>query len=171
MTTIGNIFNAIDYWRSKKGGTVKANDQLINEIKVYMWGEHECPGVMQKVLNGVMKKIKQAKNDGTYHVCNEPGSYRGCWCPTLGSFAFNIEYDYDFSCEPERKKHRINFHLWGRDTWDFETTKCEWYDIPIHLRNIFEEQIPSLIAGDGEPFDITYNFYWELESKDGCIIF
>ena len=171
MTTISNLSEATKYWRSKKGGTVKASAQLINEIKASMIGDQENPGEMQEVLRGVMKKIKQAKKDKTYHVRNEPGSYRGCWCLTLGSFAINIEYDYDFSSEPERKKHKIDFHLWGKDTWDFETKKCQWYDIPTHLRNIFEEIIPSFVAGDGKPFDITYDFHWELESQDSCIIF
>ena len=88
-------------------------------------GDHENPGVLQAVLRGVMKKIKQAKKDKTYHVKNAPNSYRGSWCLTLGSFAFNIEYDYDFSSEPERKKHKINFHLWGSDLWDFERQKAK----------------------------------------------
>ena len=171
MTTIGGLNDAIKYWRSKKGGTVRANNQLIEEIKYSMLGDQEHPGVLNGVLRGVMKKIKQAKKDKTYHVKSAPGSYRGCWCLTLGSFAFNIEYDYDFSSEPERKKHKINFHFWGKDTWDFETQKAKWYDVPTHLHNIFEEKIPSLVAGEGKPFDITYDFYWDLESKDGCIIF
>ena len=134
-------------------------------------GDHENPGVLQAVLRGVMKKIKQAKKDKTYHVKNAPNSYRGSWCLTLGSFAFNIEYDYDFSSEPERKKHKINFHLWGSDLWDFERQKAKQYDVPTHLYNLFEEYIPSLVAGDGKPFTVTYDFYCELESQDTCLIF
>ena len=171
MPEIGGLIDAINYWRSKKGGTVRANNDLINEMKSHMYGTPSDPGVLIEVLKGVKDKIKQAKKNKTYHIKSAPGSYRGCWCPTLGSFSFNIEYDYDFSDEPERKDHTINFHFWGYDTWDFEPKKVEWYDLPGHLSNLVEEKIPSLIAGDGKPFDITYDFYWELSSKDGCSIF
>ena len=111
MTEIGGLNDAINYWRSKKGGTVKANSNLISEMKSYMLGTPQDPGVLIDVLNGVKNKIKQAKKDKSYHIKSAPGSYRGCWCPTLGSFAFNIEYDYDFSDEPERKDHSIDFHF------------------------------------------------------------
>ena len=172
MTTIGGLGDAINYWRSKKGGTVKANNKLIQEMKSFMYGTPEHPGVLLgDVLNGVKKKIKQAKKDKTYHIKSAPGSYRGCWCPTLGSFAFNIQYDYDFSDEPERKHHKINFHFWGYDTWDFEPKKVQWYDIPGHLNNLIEEKIPNMVAGDGKPFDISYDFYWTLDSNETCLIF
>ena len=171
MTTIGGLNDAIAYWRSKKGGTVKANNTLIAEIKAALMGARECPGVLFEVLNGIKKKIKQAKQDKTYHIKSDPNSYRGSWCLTLGSFAINIEYDYDFSDEPERKDHKINFHFWGRDTWDFEPKKKKWYDVPGHIENLIEEKIPNMIAGDGKPFDITYDFYWTLDTRDSCLIF
>ena len=171
MTTIGSLKDAIDYWRSKKGGKVKANEKLINEMKYYMYGTPDEPGVLvSDVLVGIKKKIKEAKKNKTYHIKSAPGSYRGSWCLTLGSFAFNIEYDYDFSDEPDRKKHKIEFHFWGYDTWDFEKKKVKWYNLPGHLHNLVEETIPSLIAGDGKPFDITYDFYWTLESNETCMI-
>ena len=171
MTEINGLTDAINYWRSKKGGTVKAGGKLIEEMKNNMIGTPHEPGPLREVLNGVKKKIKQAKNDKTYHVKSSPGSYRGGWCPTLGCFAFNIEYDYDFSNEPERKNHQIKFHFWGSDTWDFEPKKVKKYDIFGHINNLIEEKIPSMIAGDGKPFDITYDFYWTLESRDFCLIF
>ena len=171
MTTIGGLKEAIAYWRSKKGGTVKASNKLIEEMKAAMLGDRENPGVLVEVLNGINKKIKQAKKDKTYHIKNEPGSYRGSWCLTLGSFQIFIAYDYDFSVEPERKDHKINFHFWGKDTWDFEPKKKQWYDVLGHIDNLIEEKIPSMVAGDGKPFVITYDFYWTLDSRDHCIIF
>ena len=89
----------------------------------------------------------------------------------MGSFSINIEYDYDFSWDPERTAHYINFHFYGYDTWEFDCKKVAWYNIPGHFHNLFEEIIPEMIAGDGTPFDITYDFYWEIICKDTCLIF
>ena len=161
MTEIGGLRDAINYWRTKKGGTVKANNKLIEEIKKSM-----TKSLNKDIIPGVINKIKQSKKDKTYHVKNAPGSRRGYWCLTLGSFSINIEYDYDFKSEPGRKKHEIKFHFYGYDTWDFECKKVAWYNIPGHLNNLVEEIIPNKIAGDGTPFNVTYDFYWSHTLQD-----
>ena len=154
MEEIGGLSDAIAHWKSKKGGTVLADDILIEEIK------SSLSEVFEKLENIVVGKIENAKENETYHIESAPGSRRAGWCLTLGWFSVNIEYDYDF--EPNQKTHYIKFHFWGYDTWDFEFKKCEWYDVPTHLHNIFEEFFPSLYAGDGKPFDIEYDFYVTL---------
>ena len=35
----------------------------------------------------------------------------------------------------------------------------------------FEELIPGYVAGEGKPFDVTYDFYHTLHVQEGCIIF
>ena len=151
MQTIGGLSDAVKYWRSNNGGTVAANEKLIKEIK----------GSLSKVFNElekiVKKKIADAEKNKTYHIQSEPGSRRAGWCLTLGSFSVDIEYDYKFA--PKQTNHNITYHFSGYDTWDFELKKSQWYDIPTHLRNLFEEIIPNMIAGKGTPFDVTYDFY------------
>ena len=165
MTEIGGLLDAMKYWKTKKGGTVKANAKLINEIKSGL------SNAFQDLQNIIKNKIKDAAKDGTNHIKSEPGSRRAGWCPTLGSFSANLEYDYSFDPNDKNNGFDIPIHFWGYDTWDFEFKKAQWYDIPTHLHNIFEEFGPSLVAGEGKPFDITYDFHHTLHVNAGCIIF
>ena len=151
MVLINNLFDAIKYWRSKKGGKVYAGDELINSIKRPFYKI-----LAEDIIPGIREKIKNARRNKTYHIRNAPGSRRACWCSTLGSFSVNIEYDYYF--ESNWTKHSINFHFFGYDRWDFEKMEANWYEIDKHLHNLYEEFCQSLAAGDGKPYDIYYDF-------------
>ncbi len=165
MKEIGGLSDALKHWRSKKGGTVRANATLIKEIKGGL------SDAFKDLQNIIKNKMKDAAKNGTNHINSAPGSRRAGWCLTLGSFSANLEYDYSFDPNDKNKGYDIPIHFWGYDTWDFEFKKSQWYDLPTHLHNFFEELIPGYVAGEGKPFDVTYDFYHTLHVQEGCIIF
>ena len=157
MVIVNNLNDLIKYWRSGNGGEVYVGNQLINEMK-----RHLLDIFKNDIIPIIRNKIKQSRNNRTYHIRSEYGSRRGCWCTSLGSFSVNIEYDYSFN--PQTTYHNIEFHLHGYDDWDFEYKKG--HDLKTILHNIFEEYVPSKIAGKGKVFQVKYDFHWNLDFNE-----
>ena len=147
-SSISNLTDALAHYRSKAGGSVPASQALIEEMKCQPSFQNTF-GPNGDVTRGIANKIHDALNQGRSHVQSEPGSRRGLSCHTLGSYSVNIEYNHPV-CHGE---NRVNVHLWGYDSWDFEDNKG--YNA---FENFIKERIPGFIAGDGKAFNITYDF-------------
>jgi len=145
-TYISDIFDAIEHYRGKSGKTVYADSTLISEIKSA--GDYKD---MIKDLKGTIKnKITATKIKNGTVIKAASGSNRGSWCLTLGSHLLNIDYSF----VPKYGNNNVSIHFWGSDRWDFENNENYGF-----IKNLIEERIPSLIAGDGKPFDVKYDFY------------
>lgn len=155
-TTIGSLKDAINYYRSKKGGTISGNqslyDQMMNEdaFKASFDPEH---GI---IIQGIKEKMIAAVDSGN-SVKNDSNSRKAFKCATLGAYSLNIEYDF----VPVKGLNNVQLHLFGSDLWDFAEAQCNG---DIHQkartfwRNLTHEVIPKMLAGDGKEYTITYDF-------------
>ena len=149
LSSISNLDDALEHYRGKSGITLPANQNLINEMK----SNSSYKSMIKELKKGIKSKITSEAFLNGETIKAEPGSYRGISCLTLGSYKVNIDYSF----VPKEGDNKIRIHFWGSDKWDFE-----WNDSYNLIENIIEEEIPSRIAGDGKPFDITYDFYDEV---------
>ena len=62
MKEIGGLSDALKHWRSKKGGTVRANATLIKEIKGGL------SDAFKDLQNIIKNKKKDATKNGTNHI-------------------------------------------------------------------------------------------------------
>ena len=145
-TYISDIFDAIDHYRGKSGQTVYADSTLIGEIK----SAGGYKDIIKDLEGSIKDKITDAKIKNGTEIKAADGSYRSSWCLTLGSHSLNIDYSF----VPHYGNNSVRIHFWGSDRWDFENN-----DSYNFIENLIEERIPSLIAGDGKPFDVKYDFY------------
>ncbi len=144
-TSISNITDALSHYRGGSGNTVYANQNLINEMK-----SDDTYKNMINELKGIIKqKITQDKINNRETISAAPGSRRGLRCGCLGSYSVNISYSFI----PINGNNNINIHFSGYDNWDFE-----WNKDANFFYNITQEVIPSMVAGKGKPFKITYDF-------------
>ena len=145
-TSISNITEALSHYRGGSGNTVPANQNLINEMK-----NHDTyKKMINELKETIKKKITQNKINNRKTISAASGSRRGLRCGCLGSYSVDINYSFI----PINGNNNINIHFSGYDTWDFE-----WNDNAGFLYNITQEVIPSIVAGKGKPFIITYDFY------------
>lgn len=153
MSSIGNLTDALAHYRSKAGGRVPANESLINEMKNDSTFKSNF-GSNGSVVKGIQSKIQEALRNGNSIVENAPGSRRGMNCDTLGSYSASIEYKHHVT----PGKNSVKIRLFGSDCWDFEPSDAHsWFG------NLTKEIIPGMLAGDGKPFDITYDFTITVE--------
>ena len=170
--TIDNLCEAIQHYKKKSGKNVKASSNLIEHMKEFDVGIFNDAGlksynlIKEIVKNSILKKIKDEKKKGNKKatIKNTPGSFYSAWYLTLGSYQLNIEYEENVDLS--KTKFYFNIHFWGEDLWDFEEKDCD--DEPVDnlkciLHNIFEEKLPGLIVGDGEPFNVEYDFYDRIQ--------
>lgn len=156
QSSISNLTDALAHYRSNAGGSVPATEVLIDEMKKHK-SFRDAFGPNGDVTNKIRDKIREALSDpspGKQFISNERGSYRGLRCYTLGSYSLNIEYNHRVC----KGTNHVRLHLYGSDRWDFEYNPNEKFH-----KNLVNEIIPGIVAGNGTPFDITYNFYHTLE--------
>lgn len=152
-TSIGNLNDALAHYRSKAGGRIPANESLFKEMKSDPSFKKNF-GPKGNVVKGIQTKIANALRNGEKTVSNEIGSRRGMNCRTLGSYSASIEYNHPVSSG----KNIVSIRLYGYDCWDFEPSEAHnWFG------NLTQEIIPGIIAGNGKPFDITYDFTIQVE--------
>jgi hypothetical protein len=151
--TIGNLTDAIVYWRSKRGGSISGNEKLYTEMKAHS-SFRECFGPSGSVTQLIKTKVQEALRTGQATISSPPESYRGLACQTLGSYRLDIAYNHSVS----PGLNRVELTLSGSDRWDFDTSPNQSV-----FRNLFHEWIPSLFAGKGTPFGITYRFTITLD--------
>jgi hypothetical protein len=147
-TTIGSLADAIVYWRSNQGGTVPGNETLYAEMLAHSSfdGAFGSSGSVTKVIK---KKIQDAIQSRQATISAAPGSYCGLTCTTLGSYRLDIAYNHRVS----KGENEVQLMLSGSDRWDFDTNPNKGL-----FHNLFHEWIPSVFAGKGTPFFITYDF-------------
>ncbi len=147
---IGSLTDACSHYRSNKGGLVKANPYLYQEMKA----DSSFKNFVNEMTNILTNKVKNAKVGDV--IQNAPNSNRGLKCTTMGAYKLNIEYKHKVAAG----MNNINLHLFGLDLWDFEPSDDKgWF------RNLTTETIPGLVAGKGTPFDITYDFNYSIQIK------
>jgi hypothetical protein len=146
--SIGNLTDAIVYWRSGRGGTVPGNEDLYEEMQSDSSFE-DCFGPDGSITELLESKIRKALRSGARRISAPPGSFRGLRCATLGSYRLDIDYDHAVS----RRLNEVGVQLSGSDLWDFETNPNEGF-----VHNLCNEWIPEMMAGEGKPFSITYDF-------------
>jgi hypothetical protein len=152
-TTIGSLTDAIVYWRSNQGGSVSGNQTLYAEMQRDA-SFIACFGPSGTVTQAIKAKIQKALRSGESTISAEAGSYRGLSCKTLGSYRLDIQYNHGVS----KGLNQVRLALSGSDRWDFdENPNKGWF------HNLFNEWIPSLFAGKGTPFTITYSFQITLQ--------
>jgi hypothetical protein len=152
-TTIGSLTDAIVYWRSARGGSVAGNQTLYAEMQqdASFTG---CFGPSGSVTQMIKGKIQEALRSGQSTISAGAGSYRGLNCHTLGSYRLDIQYNHRVS----KGLNQVRVALSGSDRWDFDTNPNKGL-----VHNLFHEWIPSLFAGKGTPFTITYGFQITLQ--------
>ena len=144
--SISNLTDALSHYRGNSGKTVPANQNLINEMK----NDKTYKEMIDSLKVTIKNKITQDKINKGETISAAPGSRRGLRCGCLGSYSLNIDYSFI----PRNGSNNINIHFWGYDRWDFE-----WNNNKGFFHNLKNEFLPSLFAGKGTPFDITYDFY------------
>jgi len=165
--SIDNMCQAIQHYKKKEGGTVKASSYLINNLKNY----ESCfffdkktyqkikTEVEEKITQKIIEKLKKGKKKFT--IQNSPNSFRSGWYLALGSYVVNIEYEKEIDVS-NIKSYNFEFtvHFYGEDRWDFEEKDClNIYDISCFLHNLVEEKLPHWAVGDGKEFTVSYDFY------------
>ena len=163
--SIDNLCQAIQHYKKKEGGTVRASSILINNLKndesCFYFDKKNYQLIKTELTEIIKQKIIEEKKKGSKKstIRNAPNSFRSGWYLTLGSYVLNIEYEkeIDFS-NIKSYNFEFNVHFYGEDLWDFEETDCEG-DIRCFFHNIFEEKLPHLAVGDGKEFNISYDFY------------
>lgn len=154
--SIGSLKDAINYYRSKKGGTIAGNQSLFDE----MMEEESFKACFDPkngtVIKGIEEKMRKAV-DSQAPVTNAPNSRRAFKCATLGAYSINIEYNF----VPVKGLNNVQIHLFGSDKWDFEKAQSNGdFAQKVHTfwRNLTHETIPKLLAGKGVEYTITYDF-------------
>lgn len=154
--TIGSLKDAINYYRSQKGGTIAGNQSLFDE----MMEEESFKACFNPengtVIKGIEEKMKKAV-DSSSLVSNAPNSRRAFKCATLGAYSINIEYSFI----PVKGVNNVQIHLFGSDKWDFEKAQANGdfnQKVRIFWRNLTHETIPKLLAGKGKEYTNTYDF-------------
>ena len=147
---IGCLRDATSHWRSDVDGVIKANAMLYDEMKKDPSFYHFI-SEMEKIL-----KDKIEKTDLDSYIKNAPDSNRGLNCKTMGAYKLNIEYNHKVTIGV----NYVKLHLYGEDLWDFKTSKDKGI-----LKNLTIEIIPSLIAGRGTEFSISYDFEYTVKVK------
>ena len=151
-SSISNITDALSHYRGRSGNTVPANHNLINEMK----NDGTYKKMITELKNIIKNKITPNKIKNRETISAAPGSRRGLRCGCLGSYSVDIDYSFI----PTYGINKITIYFSGYDTWDFE-----WNDNAGFLYNVTQEVIPSMVAGEGKPFNITYNFQDNIEIK------
>ena len=147
---IGSLSDACSHFRSKTGGQVKANSSLYSEMK----NDKTFKDFVNEMTNILTNKVKNAKVGDK--IQNAPNSNRPVKCTTMGAYKLNIEYNHKVNAGT----NNIELHLYGSDLWDFQPSDDKgWF------QNLTTEIIPGMIAGDGTPFDITYDFKYVIQIK------
>ena len=163
QTSINSFQDALNHYRSGKGGTVAAGPGLIAEMKA----DKSFDSMLQNLSQGISAKLLSVKtNETSGIVSNSLGAYRGLEAyPTLGSYRLDIKYNANWTAtewikESDGRYSRVvssNFTIYfsGENAWDFE-----WNENYGIFKNITQELIPGYIAGStGNPknFTITYS--------------
>ena len=141
--------DACSHYRSKVGGVVKANSNLYEEMKKDKSFFNKFIPEMIKILSD-----KIIKTDVGTFIQSAPNSNRPLNCSTMGMYKLNIEYNHKVSVGV----NYVELHLFGSDKWDFQTSKDKGV-----FKNLTQEIIPGMIAGDGKPFDISYDFKYTIK--------
>ena len=144
-TSISNITDALSHYRGRSGKTVYANQNLINEMK----NHNSYQKMINELKETIKKKITQNKINNRETIKAESGSSRALRCTCLGSYSVNIDYSFI----PNNGNNNITIHFSGNDSWDFD-----WNDKAGFWYNVSQEFIPSIVAGKGKSFKITYDF-------------
>lgn len=145
---IGSLTDACSHYRSKAGGKVKANSSLYEEMKN---DSSFCKKFINEMTDILTKKVLNANVGDT--IRSAPDSNRPANCTTMGMYKLNIEYNHKVTVG----KNDIVLHLYGSDLWDFKPSKDKGF-----LKNLTNEIIPGMIAGDGTPFEIIYDFKYTI---------
>ena len=145
-TSISNVTDALSHYRGKSGKTVPAHENLINEMK----NDKTYKKMINELKEIIKNKITQNTINNRETISAASGSRRGLRCGCLGSYSVDINYSF----VPKNGENNVNINFSGYDTWDFE-----WNENAGFLYNVTQEVIPSMVAGKGKPFKITYDFY------------
>ena len=148
---IGSVEEACSHYRSRAGGTVRANSRLYEEMK----NDKSFPKFISEMRNILRDKIK--KTDLDSYIRNAPESNRPLECITMGKYKLNIEYNHKVSIGT----NYVKLHLYGEDLWDFKGSPDKGF-----IGNMANEVIPGMIAdffGDGLEFNISYDFEYTVE--------
>jgi len=156
--SISNIFEALAHYRAQSGLTVPANQCLINDLK----SKSDFINMKEELKNTIKTKITDDKIMKKSKIKASEGSRRGLWYLTLGHYSVDINYEFI----PKYGRNSFNINYSGYDTWDFEHVKIPnnlsvFEKLKLYVHN-FLEDIFSLCAGEGKPFNITYNFDDEM---------
>jgi hypothetical protein len=151
QTSIDNLGDAIQHWRSKAGGTIQGTRNLYQEmIHHFSFQERFGPsGTITKLIERKAIAAFRGRSGNFVTISNEPNSRAGMSCPTLGSYSAKITYHHFIT----RGQNKVRVHVSGSDRWDFEENPEASF-----LYNLFHEIIPRIFARDGTPFNITYDF-------------
>jgi len=148
-SSISNLTDALSHYRGGSGKTVPANNTLINEMK----NDSSFKNMIKELQTLIRNKINDQKIKNAEKICAAPGSRRGLRCGTLGSYNLNIQYSFI----PKYGDNYFDIHFSGYDRWDFEWNKNKNF-----FHNIANEVLPSVAAGKGTPFNITYDFHHKI---------
>ena len=163
QTSINSFQDALNHYRSGKGGTVAAGPGLIAEMKA----DKTFASMLQNLSQRISEKLLTAKtNETSGTVSNSPGAYRGLEAyPTLGSYRLDIEYNANWTAtkwekESDGRYSRLvsssfTVYFSGENAWDFK-----WNENYNFIQNVTQELLAGYIAGSvGKPKDfiITYS--------------
>jgi len=148
-SSISDIYDAISHYRGKSGNEVPANQNLVKEMK----SDKTYKDLITNLKSDIRKQITATKIQQGIKIQNPAELNKLLKCTTLGSYYANISYSFI----PKNGNNSVRVNFMGSDRWDFD-----WNSGYNFWQNLFKEEIPSWIAGDGEPFNITFDFYDDI---------
>lgn len=156
---IDNKWDAVKYWRSKKGGDVPASPGLLQKIKraadkafLDDWAD----AIEDEILSDVGRKKLCCPHEDTYTHDTEGKriGYKDYFDWSVGSVSFDVP-NYDVSYKSSKiTSGRVKVRMQADRKLIFSDEYVfngSWYN-PIHW---FTDFMPSWYAGDGASFFIT----------------
>lgn len=153
---INDLYDAWAHYRYKDKTSVEASDLLKKRIWKVVEKKYKDGECLHRLKRNCLKHIGGTAflepEEGKFNLsCYELDLYlpfKDSLAMILGHFGVNVRY----KCNPEYGHNTVKLELGGWDRWDFDRKWEDWKDI-------VQDSIAAVaeaIAGDGEPFVITY---------------